>query len=302
MPLAREGRPGGFRGWVGCGGGSDSPSRAGPRGWGERSRGGSGRPAVSGGCRTQFQLETKKKKLNCPAPSNRCVSRRKLGSRSRSFSPLSCPPRVPAWVPAVGPGKVKARRVQPAGEALVARGEEPGFLHSASPPPLGAHRRLLLRPGGAPLRRRRSWRLRSGRGLCCALPLGSAEVSRRAGPGSPGARGGHSGSEQTSGGAGGVRGRARVRNPPPLRPISGCRGEAGGGRRACPPGWRPHRRRSEHARPAPPRSAGLPRRRALPAGVPSSMQARADPPSRGRWPQGLKGEVASRAGTPFLSF
>ena len=52
----------------------------------------------------------------------------------------------------------------------------------------------------------------------------------------------------------------------------------------------------------PPPSAGLPRRRALPAGVPSSMQARADPPSRGRWPQGLKGEVASRAGTPFLSF
>lgn len=163
MPLAREGRPGGFRGWVGCGGGSNSPSRAGPRGWGERSRGGSGRPAVSGGCRTQFQLgKKKKKKLNCPAPSNRCVSRRKLGSRSRSFSPLSCPPRVPAWVPAVGPGKVKARRVQPAGEALVARGEEPGFPHSASPPPLGAHRRLLLRPGGAPLRRRRSWRLGPG--------------------------------------------------------------------------------------------------------------------------------------------
>lgn len=132
------------------------------RGAGERSRGGSGRPAVSGGCRTQFQLGKKKKKLNCPAPSNRCVSRRKLGSRSRSFSPLSCPPRVPAWVPAVGPGKVKARRVQPAAAALVARGEEPGLLHSASPPPLGAHRRLLLRPGGAPLRRRRSWRLGPG--------------------------------------------------------------------------------------------------------------------------------------------
>ena len=125
-----------------------------------------------------------------------------------------------------GPGKVKAPRSCPwraaGGGSGGARDDSPtpGFLHSASPPPLGAHRRPLPRPGSpraALLRRRRSWRLDPGGGLCSARAAGApARVSR----GQPGLAGGRDGvlralrSEQTSGGAGGARGRAGVRSPP----------------------------------------------------------------------------------------
>lgn len=247
MPLAREGRPGGFRGWVGCGEGSDSPSRAGAAGLGEISR---REPADRrfGGCRTQFQLEKKKKKLNCPAPSNRCVSRGKLRKPVPKRSVPLLPAQSTRWVPAVGPG-----RSRPGGSSRQGRrwwrvrGRR--FPCSASPPPLGAHRRLLLRPRGAPLRRRRSWRL--GREGPLRASAGVSQVSRRAGPGFlPGARGGHSGrqtSREAPVGCGAARGAKSTPTPADFRL------QRGGWRRAArvPSRLETPPAAIRHARPAP---------------------------------------------------
>ena len=196
------------------------------------------------------------------------------------------------------PGKVKAPRVQPAGEALVAGGDGPGFLHSASPPPLGAHRRPL-RPGGArgrPVTQEEELEVRSGRRL---LQRASAGVSRG----------------QPAGGTGCSR--RSLRTLRVREDFGRCRwgeGPREGAKSTPTPadfrlqrgGWRGAARVPSRLE-IPPAAIG-----ARPPCAPSERGASSSPRAsrwgallcatlRG-WRQGLKGEVASRAGTPFLSF
>lgn len=207
--------------------------------------GGSGRPAVSGGCRTKFQLEKKSPIVQLPrvcvflAGSSEADPEVAAPSPARPGCPRRYPPR-----PGEGQGPAGPARWRGAGGGWGGARDDyptPGFLHSASPPPLGAHRRPLLRPGVALLRRRRSWRLGPGGGLCSARAAGApAGVSR----GQPAGGTGCSRrsrralrSEQTSGGAGGARGRLGVRNPPLPGRFQAPEGRLeGGGARALQAG------------------------------------------------------------------
>lgn len=205
--------------------------------------GGSGRPAVSGGCRTKFQLEKKSPIVQLPrvcvflAGSSEADPEAAAPSPARPGCPRGYPPQAGEGQGPAGPARWRGA----GGGWGGARDDSPtlGFLLSASPPPLSAHRRPLLRPGVArcrPFTQEEELEVRSGR-----RPLQRASC-RRSRWGQQGQPAGGTGcsrrsrralrSEQTSGGAGGARGRAGVRNPPPPPPAH-FRPQRGGWRGAA---------------------------------------------------------------------
>lgn len=256
--------------------------------WGGR-WGGSGRPAVAGGCRTQFQL---KKMPNCPAPSNLCFSRGKLGGRSRSCRSLPCPPGCPPQARGRSRSRASRAAAGPARWGGVGRGwggalrRPPAFSALPPPPPLGARRRPLCVPGSpraALLRRRKSWRLEgeAGSAACCFLahPPGVSRgrpAGARGGSRPPGAAPAGSESDFGRDRFGAEPGR-RVKSPPGRFQAAGRRLGA-----ACVPSSPEPRAGPERGAPGvlrarPPCAlprAGIPRGRALPPGVPSVYASR----------------------------
>lgn len=251
--------------------------------------GGSGRPAVAGGCRAQFQLK------KCPIVLLPRICVFLVGSSEDD--PEAAGP-FPARLGArrrPGEGQGPGRPAQPpvllAGEALVAGGEGASGRPPASSalpplPPLGARRRPLCVPGSpraALLRRRRSWRL-EGEAASAArcFPAHPPGVSRgrpagdRGGSRPPGAA--PAGSESDFGrDRFGAEPGGCVKSPPGRFQAAGRRLGA-----ACVPSRPEPRAGPERGAPVvlrarPPCAlprAGLPRGRALPPGVPSVYASR----------------------------
>lgn len=279
---------------MGCGG-SDSPSRAGPRGWGEDLA--AGQP--TGGFRRlqdAVSVGKKKKKLNCPAPSNRCVSHRKLGRPGPEAVPLLPLRYPPPGYPAVGPGRSRPGWVSRQGRWW--RGEEPGFLHSTSPASSRHFPAAASASRGRPVTQE-ELEVRSEEGPLRA----SAGVSRSAGGQdrvlrrSQRALRVQSRLREAPVGCGAARG---CEIHPPLGRFQAAEGEAGGGRRACPQAGDPTGgdRSTPALRPSERGASSSPR---FLLGFPRLLQAQADPLA---WPvaAGAEKEWLPGLGTPFLSF